>query len=184
MGASVRNKIKCGAKAVEAGEPWLLWRLASCAWWQPARSARLLSRGSQPPRRCSLARQQDRLASAQTMRGWAALARAESWCIRMQAGMPEGSSHRISDGSGTDWRWSSMVSLQTGRLNLRMTQRVQYSAVGRGGCARTHLAPFSEPIGHTDRQFRSARAPDLNVQNFASYCDVHFFLPQHVANLG
>ena len=91
----------------------------------------------------SLARQQDRLASAQTMRGWAALARAESWCIRMQAGMPEGSSHRTSAWvRHVDWRWSGMVSLQTGRLNLRMTQRVQYSAVGRGLGA---LAPTSHP---------------------------------------
>ena len=126
---------------------------ASCACWQPPRSARLLGRGSKRPRPCSLAHRRGMLAPAQTMHGLAAVDRAESWCSRMQAGMPAGRSDRIYDRSGTDWRCAGSASYRTGRPNSRMRERVQYSAVGRGGCARTHLEPFSKPTEHINKHF-------------------------------
>ena len=87
------------------------------------------------------------------MHGLAAVDRAESWCSRMQAGMPAGRSDRIYDRSGTDWRCAGSASYRTGRPNSRMRERVQYSAVGRGGCARTHLEPFSKPTEHINKHF-------------------------------
>ena len=94
---------------------------------------------------------------------WRQLRRCMVWpqWTELRAGAPEcklacrqaAGSDRIYDRSGTDWRCAGFASYRTGRPNSRMRERVQYSAVGRGGCARTHLEPFSKPTEHINKHF-------------------------------